>query len=474
MRLKNTLLIRNLPKELNLLQREEFLKIVGAVAVCVMPDDGKMKFTAFATFKDEEDAKNALLILHQKEILGQCLIVEYAKEKHQKLVPHVSDYHDNLQSDLKETSSNSSERNVLKRDLENFSKALHGIAPALGLDYLSSPLLKYKYPPPTPTIIQNICHALASVPKFYTQVLHLMNKMNLPAPFGPVTPAPPLASDLNVNIHSLNPITQDVDIVNSENMDVTSSEEESEYESESEAIEKPTANQLLPAKRPSKNVKKKLKIPKIAMVPAPPVGPSKPRTEPSEVFESQPLSQKKINVKKIDHITPADSAVTNPETLGGFGAFEAPKLTEDEDAKKESGNEIWDDSQFISLEELREKRISSREMKTTSVFKKYSPGEPTFRLYIKNLARQVDEKDLRYIFGRFIDRNSENDRNMFDVRLMKEGRMKGQAFVTLANEKQAIRAIKETNGFILHTKPMVVQFARSAKPKDDDKKEQKS
>lgn len=39
---------------------------------------------------------------------------------------------------------------------------------------------------------------------------------------------------------------------------------------------------------------------------------------------------------------------------------------------------------------------------------------------------------------------------------MKEGRMKGQAFVTFANETSAHKALKETNGFVLNSKPMAV------------------
>lgn len=44
---------------------------------------------------------------------------------------------------------------------------------------------------------------------------------------------------------------------------------------------------------------------------------------------------------------------------------------------------------------------------------------------------------------------------------MQEGRMKGQAFVTLQNISQARLALKETNGYILKDKPMVVQFAKA-------------
>lgn len=39
---------------------------------------------------------------------------------------------------------------------------------------------------------------------------------------------------------------------------------------------------------------------------------------------------------------------------------------------------------------------------------------------------------------------------------MKEGRMKGQAFIGLPNEKAAAKALKEANGYVLFEKPMVV------------------
>lgn len=36
--------------------------------------------------------------------------------------------------------------------------------------------------------------------------------------------------------------------------------------------------------------------------------------------------------------------------------------------------------------------LSLTEMKRISVFKNYDPGEPTCRLYVKNIAKQVEEK----------------------------------------------------------------------------------
>ena len=44
----------------------------------------------------------------------------------------------------------------------------------------------------------------------------------------------------------------------------------------------------------------------------------------------------------------------------------------------------------------------------------------------------------------------------FDICLMKSGRMKGQAFVGLPSEAVAMQALRETNGYLLHGRPMVV------------------
>ena len=110
--------------------------------------------------------------------------------------------------------------------------------PCLPADRLhfAPPSLHYRYPPPTVEILTNIMNSLIAVPRLYIQVaqpgracvarrshptlsehakrrrgcarlrrdgcgrnpvwqvLHLMNKMNLPPPFGPVTETPPLVT----------------------------------------------------------------------------------------------------------------------------------------------------------------------------------------------------------------------------------------------------------------------------------------
>lgn len=59
---------------------------------------------------------------------------------------------------------------------------LHGISKKFNMKYPINPKITYEYPPINPVICQNIIAALYKYPNFYTQTLHLMNKMNLPCP----------------------------------------------------------------------------------------------------------------------------------------------------------------------------------------------------------------------------------------------------------------------------------------------------
>ncbi|XP_061778406.1 RNA-binding region-containing protein 3 [Nerophis ophidion] len=155
------------------------------------------------------------------------------------------------------------------------------------------------------------------------------------------------------------------------------------------------------------------------------------------------------------------------EDTAGFGKL-YPSTQTFQQCEERSDDEQDLLSDVITRKELEKGRLSRDEIKRMSVFKNYEPGEPTCRLYVKNIAKPVEEKDLKYIYGRYIDPASETERNMFDVLLMKEGRMKGQAFVGLPSETSAEKALRETNGFVLYDKPLVVQFARSARPKQDN------
>ncbi|KAM4606067.1 RNA-binding region-containing protein 3 isoform 1-T2 [Polymixia lowei] len=492
-RTSRTLFIRHLPAELSPQEKEDLLRYFGAASVRLFSHTGPLKHAAYATFGSEKSSVKALSRLHQLQILNHTLVVEFAKGQDNFTVledPPVS----GSAKDRKEEQKKQEKKQPSVPLIET------GVAPNLGLKFQTNPSLKYLYPPPSNGILTNITHALLSVPKFYVQVLHLMNKMNLPCPFGPITTRPPMFELPPVPpIPMPPPFPPDYPPLPEEEEEELSSEEESEYESgddeDKERIVRLMGLVNQACKRPLRtkaaSKRKKPKIKDLLFVPKPDSqSVPGPALQPADVFE-QPLP---AGTKKIEfHISVPDVAAilegggqsqgvesadedrderdpttsSNQEEQGeGFG-----KLYPSAPASQQQGEDSEEEqdlpSNVISRKELEKGRLSRDEIKRMSVFKNYEPGEPTCRLYVKNIAKQVEEKDLKYIYGRYIDPSSEAERNMFDVVLMKEGRMKGQAFVGLPSERSAEKALRETNGYVFYDKPLVVQFARSARPKQD-------
>ncbi|XP_075792744.1 RNA-binding region-containing protein 3 [Pelodiscus sinensis] len=492
-RRSRTLLVRHLPADLTAAEKEDLLRHFGAVSVRVLSDQGRLKHTAFATFPNDSSAGKALSRLHQLRLLGHTLVVEFAKEQdnvHVLSQPSLSEKNKRSEEPVKEEKERK-EPSCLK--IEN------GIAPSHGLTFPINSCLKYLYPPPSSTILANIANALASVPKFYVQVLHLMNKMNLPPPFGPVTARPPMYEEylpMPVPPPPIPPLPPEEPPLPEEEEDQVSSREESEYESadeeEKERMTKLMELATIQPKRPittkPRGVRKKQKIKNLLNAPtSTPHSNLHPILSPSDVFEQpQSVGHKKIKFqisadipavlqKSLEREQNNDLYAMTEEitTNAGFGKiFPAPSSNDKEETEEEEDDdEIL--SEFVSRRELEKGRLSRGEMEKLSIFKNYEPGDPNCRIYVKNLSKQVQEKDLKFIFGRYVDFQSETERIMFDIRLMKEGRMKGQAFIGLPNEKSATKALKEVNGYVLFEKPMVVQFARSARPKQDSKEEKR-
>ncbi|XP_069825110.1 RNA-binding region-containing protein 3 isoform X2 [Dendropsophus ebraccatus] len=476
-----TLLIRHLPAELTPEEQRVLLEKSGAesVRLCYGRTRGSLKNAAFATYPNKYAAAKALSVLHQLKVLGHTLIVEYAKED----CVHLPDQP--AYSEKKKSGEQVDESKDPK--LPDQVSIERGIAPNHGLVFPIRSTLKYLYPPPTSTVLANIANALASVPKFYVQVLHLMNKMNLPAPFGPPTAQPPLYADYLAIPTLYPPVPPDLpenpplpELDDDYDMDV-SSREESEYESADEEEKERVARlKELAGKLPKRpkikkqpRPRKKPKIKDLIPVPAVPHSHSHAPLLPSEVFE-QPCV---IGLKKMELHIPADIPAAMDDSDVGMEATMAPdgfgKIYPVTELKDEEENEEEDDDlpkEFISRRELEKGRLSKEEMRRLSVFKNYEAGEPNCRLYVKNLSKQVTEKDLKFIFGKFIDFSSDTEKNMFDIRLMTEGRMKGQAFIGFPSEDVAAKALKHTHGYLLFDKPMVIQFARSARPKPNTDK----
>ncbi|KAG1926006.1 RNA-binding protein [Pimephales promelas] len=473
-----TLIVRHLPRELNRDEKEDLLKYFGASSVRVLSEKGPLKHMAFATFSSQTSASKALNRLHQLRILGHTLVVEFAKDQDSVSVlkdPPVSD----------SGAAAKAEKGKKEKQQHNVPMMDNSIAPSLGLKFQTNPTLKYLYPPPSSGILTNISHTLLSVPKFYVQVLHLMNKMNLPSPFGPVTARPPM---FEMHPGPLPPMPPPFPPQNpplpEHEEGASGSEEESEYESGDEE-DKERMIRLMglvnqPCKRPlrakTSSKRKKPKLKDFLLIPKPDShGHSGPVLQPADVFEQpQTLGQKKIEFhisaevstilegpgpnqeQQIADATEdtADEEVSAQEASEGFGKIYPSAQVPRQQEENEEDEDI--PSEFISRRELERARLSRDEIKKMSVFKNYEPGEPTCRLYVKNIAKQVKEKDLKFIYGRYIDISSEEERNMFDIVLLREGRMKGQAFIELPSERSAEKALKETNGYILNDRPLVV------------------
>ena len=158
----NVLTIKNFPLLFNDHDRQEFLEHFGAVRVRCLTRFKNTSNLIVADFGSNTLASQALQRLHQLEILARRLLVEYCPLELAAVAfsTHSSSYNDNKDG------------------------VLHGISPGINKIHYSLPSerLSYLYPSIDETILTNINNALLTIPAFYTQVLHLMNKMSLPCP----------------------------------------------------------------------------------------------------------------------------------------------------------------------------------------------------------------------------------------------------------------------------------------------------
>jgi len=449
-----TLIIKHLPETLSPLEKEDFLKAFGASSVKVMALKGRFKHTAFATFNSRVLAEKALFKLHNLTVLKRVLSAEFTRE--QSTVEGVElPVKNNLNASTEKSKTPNN-----KKSLPACPLCVPPVAAQLGLKHPKNPGLKYKYPELNADVLINICTALLAVPRLYTQVLHLMNKMNLLAPFSPATHIPPVLTEA-----LLRHIDPKVVKARKHNLSEGESEMDSDGSKEKEAV--------LKVKKP---VKRHLEKPVLDLLPK-----LMRRTEVSnkplatavtqraEVFEGPEFSKPTLKLHIPTEVSSNKEATKEqPKTAVGVdeeGVF--GKIILLENSNKEAGSESSEQrlKTFITAEKLQEGCLTAKEMKANSLFRKYEAGMPSCRLYVKNLAKKTTEKDLEFIFGSFVNFVNEDEAELFNCRVMTGGRMKGQAFVGLPSEESAVEALRATNGYQLNGKPMIVCYARSSKPK---------
>ncbi|OMO84700.1 hypothetical protein CCACVL1_10705 [Corchorus capsularis] len=136
---------------------------------------------------------------------------------------------------------------------------------------------------------------------------------------------------------------------------------------------------------------------------------------------------------------------------------------DDHDLKQiseEPNEEDSDAKRFATADELEKGKLPPEEILSLPMFKNYTAGNPASVLYIKNLAKDVLPEDFYFIFGSLFG-SIDAAKSSLNVKLMQEGRMRGQAFVTFPSVELAHRALNLVNGYVFKGKPIIIQFGRN-------------
>ncbi|CAK1585858.1 unnamed protein product [Parnassius mnemosyne] len=431
--MSKVLIIRHLPEGLSFKDKEQLLMHFGAQKVW---ETSKKRNYIFASFSTIEKAKESLTRLHQLEIAQRRLIVEFSFEKE----PVSLNRHDESQS------------SVSTKHVKEFLKLLNAWNPSVNF-YQPPPVkIKYKYPDINTNIAINIIHNLFLHEALYIQTLHLMNRMSLETPFQENE------KSLLFFKETFRQYFNDLSIA----LPVQApSEPESEISSDENECLKPAVTSMPKRRKHILPVTRKRPAAVLSTATIPKS--KKLSINQEEVFETVYPAPEPKKISLVVHQDALKKTSEQVEVVGELGKFEKEVRTVVEEESQPEPEQPT-----ISKKELLQKRISYSDMKILPVFKNYHPGPPSMRLYIKNLAKTVTEQDLKRIYRRYIENIPEEEQICFDVRVMQEGRMKGQAFVTFPSVRLAETALNETNGFMLKEKPMVVQFARAANKKTID------
>ncbi|KAL1373240.1 hypothetical protein HN51_003229 [Arachis hypogaea] len=423
-----TLLIKHLPEAIPHDTLSRLLSHYGASSLRPC-STGRLRNCAFVDFKNEILASQAQRQLHGLRLLGKVLSAERANN------PMESGEKGSVAQLGKDSKASVVKDTTVTKAIDGDTKSgcfpvAEPIAERLGVDYPFPPHLEYAYPPPDGNILTNIVNALIAVPRFYTQVLHLMNKMNIPAPFRMALPTPPLPPAVPTPPPPPPPVP-----LKPQSADLSSGE--SEMESSEEEVEPTT-------EKPKKRARRETIIgPAIDKdVAHEDVGVKPATLVPKEI----PLIKKKNPVLQINI---------------------APKEIKDERKNDDRSQDLQepekdspDPHKFLTPEELESGKLPPEEILSLPMFKNYTTGNPAPVLYIKNLAKDVVGEDFFLIFGCLFG-SIETAKSCLHVKLMQEGRMRGQAFLTFPSIELAHQGLNLVNGYVFKGKPMIIQFGRN-------------
>lgn len=428
--------IRNFPSDFLAAEIQEFIDICLTNTTATVVSITKTN-SALVRFSTTLEPKHYIRELHQRPVKSCLLSVTYAKKLSAS----------NSTSTVR--SSGSSATADIKHNFSEFLKKLN--ATDLLFEQPPPPHLRYVYPKANRDILDAISIALETTPKLYTQVLHLMNRMNLEPPFivgskNLVWPSSKAETSIRYDLVLQDACTQ------TDRLNNLIGSDESELESETSDVELQTKVQS----------RKRRTVEKL-------------QTNSKRIRSMLQSAQNGYTNKFNGHTMTATAIIEEAFEVGKSLidrsiVINAPtELTPSEESAGlivGSINLIQTHSELNSSDivaESLERRLSVEQLHSHPLFKNYSPGEPSNKLYIKNLAKDVDEDDLRKIYSRFIKPGQS-----LDVRVMKTGRMKGQAFICFndpymddeSGYSSVEKALRETNGLIVKDKVIVVMYGK--------------
>ena len=292
----------------------------------------------------------------------------------------------------------------------------------------------FNFPPANLDNVNRIAELLLANEEFYHKVLQLMRSLNLPPPFG--EPAELV-------------VVPSTDIEEVE-MEELFKEDTEESELETDDTEVGLQKEIIPhiLSKPKKLKLKRSTQSKMTLNSATSASIRKKTLAQNvdEVFEKDTSATKTLTLKipsDVPRPPPSDvieQVSSDPPKTVGFGTFTPLSHTGELDQKVASNDTANDDpSEFITKQKLQINKLQEEgkgffnheferkftlmpnvyvivllflEMNILPVFRNYSPGNPSSRLYVKNLSKTVKENDLKYIFGRYVLWTSEEERNM--------------------------------------------------------------
>lgn len=166
----DTLRVLHLPPYLSDEKRNELFKKFGAECTRTIRRSDSYT-TTFVKFPSTELATKAFLQLHQLEIKGQYLSVEFAKKS------FVGDKDDNLLFKSGSIDVTDKNDNGNAKHFQAFIDKLNTWTSTYNFSQPPPPNISYKYPLPTRNILLRISIQLLREPAFYTQVKYLIWKL---------------------------------------------------------------------------------------------------------------------------------------------------------------------------------------------------------------------------------------------------------------------------------------------------------